>query len=462
MTNHNTASGKVYLIGSGPGDPGLLTCRAKQLLNECDVVCYDKLVAPAILATIPSHVQLHQVGYRGYQGSHINYDMHPDVLEFALSGKSVARLKSGDPCIFGRTTEECRDLNAHGISYEIVPGITAALGAAAYSGFPLTSGGVASSVTFVSGHEHSKTIASWAELGRSGGTLVLYMGAKKLAAHAKNLIENGRKPTTPIALISSATRADHRCLVATLETIGEKLETSQITGPALTIIGEVVAQSSELDWRNRLPLTGTRFMVAGQYSGAELLKEKGGEVIAIPELASESLLDKEDLEFLASQNELAFSDLTSFNMWMNALKAYRFDIRKFAMPLGSSHSSVCSALLDKGITPQQVSATALTLTVDEARAFGDKSHYYLVGRLTKKPLGYALPESRWLLVDDVLIAQHLLQYQPELADGAKVVPLNDDAKAWALEKGLIANGQETPEFIDTSELSKPYACSDVA
>lgn len=462
MTNHNTTCGKVYLIGSGPGDPGLLTCRAKQLLSECDVVCYDKLVAPAILATIPCHVQLHQVGYRGYQGGHINYDMHPDVLEFALAGKSVARLKSGDPCIFGRTTEECRDLKFHDIPYEIVPGITAALGAAAYSGFPLTSAGVASSVTFVSGHEHSKTIASWGELGRSGGTLVLYMGAKKLAAHATNLIENGRNPTTPIALISSATRADHVCLIATLETIGEKLKTCEITGPALTIIGEVVAQSSEMDWRNSLPLTGVRFMVAGQYSGSRLLKEQGGEVISIPELSNESLLDKEDLEYLSNQNELAFSDLTSFNTWMKALKEYSYDIRKFAMPLGSTSAVVREAMQDIGITPQNLATTALTLTVDEAKAFGDKSHFYLVGRLTNEPLGYSLPETQWLLVDDVVIAQHLLQYQPELADGLKVVPLNDQAKEWALEKGLIVNGEETPEFIDTPELSDSYACSYVA
>lgn len=117
------SKGKVYLVGSGPGDPRLLTCRAKQLLSKTDVVCYDKLVNAAILSLIPEDVEMHEVGYRGYQGTHIDYGMHPEVIEFALRGKNVTRLKAGDPCIFGRTTEECRSLKELGIAYEIIPGI---------------------------------------------------------------------------------------------------------------------------------------------------------------------------------------------------------------------------------------------------------------------------------------------------------------------------------------------------
>ncbi|WED28720.1 uroporphyrinogen-III C-methyltransferase [Vibrio sp. DW001] len=454
--------GKVYLIGAGPGDPGLLTCRAKQLLSDCDVVCYDKLVAPAILAMIPSHVELHQVGYRGYQGGHITYDMHPDVMEFALAGKTIARLKSGDPCIFGRTTEECRDLKQHGIAYEIVPGITAALGAASYSGFPLTSGGIASSVTFVSGHEHSKTIASWGELGRAGGTLVLYMGAKKLAQHAVNLMNNGRDPNTPIALISSATRADHTCVIATLATIAEKIENNELTGPALTIIGDVVSQSSELDWRSLLPFTGTSFLVCGQYSDAKSLKEQGGEVIEIAQLPTESLLDEKDLHFLASQRELSFSDFTSFTHWLQAIEKYRFDIRQFAMPMGSQSSAVRSALRKIGINYATVSDKSIKLTMDEVKSLAIIEHTYLVGRYKKQPLAYTLPNIDWLLVDDVLIAQSLIQQNPDLVQKTKIVPLNDQARIWALKNNYILSENDIPDFIDDSELSQPYECSYVA
>ncbi|MDV7103704.1 uroporphyrinogen-III C-methyltransferase [Vibrio sp. TH_r3] len=452
-------NGKVYLIGAGPGDPGLLTCRAQQLLTECDVVCYDKLVAPAILAMIPNHVQLHQMGYRGYQGGHIEYDMHPDVIKYALAGKSVARLKSGDPCIFGRTTEECRDLKAHNIPYEIVPGITAALGAAAYSGFPLTSGGIASSVTFVSGHQHSKTIASWGELGRSGGTLVLYMGAKKLAQHATNLIENGRDPNTPIALISNATRAEHSCVIGTLATISQKIATNQLTGPALTIIGEVVSQSSELDWRSLLPLSGRSFMLCGQYPNVDFLKQNGAQMITIDCLPATALLNKNDLELLVRQPELAFADLTSFQLWWQAMQDYQFDIRKFTMPIGSQSQSVRNALAKIGIISEKVSAASLMLTVEESKTFAINERHYLVGRIDSKPLAYELPQIDWLLVDDIVIAEQILQHNPQYFANSRIVALNRQARDWALANDYFIDHAELSGLIDDVDA---YECSHVA
>ncbi|WP_413283511.1 uroporphyrinogen-III C-methyltransferase [Vibrio sp. MA40-2] len=452
-------NGKVYLIGAGPGDPGLLTCRAQRLLTECDVVCYDKLVAPAILAMIPNHVQLHQMGYRGYQGGHIEYDMHPDVIKYALAGKSVARLKSGDPCIFGRTTEECRDLKAHNIPYEIVPGITAALGAAAYSGFPLTSGGIASSVTFVSGHQHSKTIASWGELGRSGGTLVLYMGAKKLAQHATNLIENGRDPNTPIALISNATRAEHSCVIGTLATISQKIATNQLTGPALTIIGEVVSQSSELDWRSSLPLSGRSFMLCGQYPNVDFLKQNGAQMITIDCLPATALLNKNDLELLARQPELAFADLTSFQLWWQAMQDYQFDIRKFTMPIGSQSQSVRNALAKIGIISEKVSPASLMLTVEESKTFAINERHYLVGRIDSKPLAYELPQIDWLLVDDIVIAEQILQHNPQYFANSRIVALNRQARDWALANDYFIDHAELSGLIDDVDA---YECSHVA
>ena len=444
--------GKVYLIGAGPGDPGLLTCRAKQLLSECDVVCYDKLVGAAILSLVPNDILLHEVGYRGYQGSVINYGMHPDVTEFALAGKSVARLKSGDPCIFGRTTEECRDLNEQGIRYEIVPGITAALGAACYSGFPLTSGGVASSVTFASGHQHLKTISSWGESGQEGGTLVLYMGAKKLAEHVGKLLKNGCHPDTPITLISSATRADQGCLVATLATVITAMENHPLVGPTLTIVGDVVAQGSEFNWRSQLPFTGTRFLVCGQYEGAKALQDKGAEMISIADLASESLLDKAGLAFLATQNGLLFQDLAAFTIWKQALQDNDWDMRKFTMPMSSHNDAVRKALRNIGIIPESLPQQAMTLTLSKDQAT-DKSLFYLVGQRKKQPLGYTLPTINWLLIDNIAVAKSIAENQPELFAQATVVPLSNEAYCWAQENSYLSADDSFPKFLDLSELA---------
>ncbi|CAM2865264.1 uroporphyrinogen-III C-methyltransferase [Vibrio rarus] len=446
------SNGKVYLIGAGPGDPGLLTCRAKELLSSCDVVCYDKLVSAAILSIVPDHVQLHQVGYRGYQGVHIEYGMHPDVTEFALAGKRVARLKAGDPCIFGRTTEECRDLQQHQIPYEIVPGITAALGAASYSGFPLTSGGIASSVTFVSGHKNTQALASWSRLGQAGGTLVLYMGAKKLAQHTQTLIEHGRSAHTPIALISSATSADHQCITGTLASIAEKVAQQQFIGPALVIVGEVVSQGKELDWRHRLPLTGARILLCGHSAEVTGWRNSGAEVICIENNKTHSLLDEEDLEYLTAVPELAFSDMPSFNLWWRAVQHYQWDIRKFAMPMGSDNPLVCSALRDIGIQAMPLSANALTLTLNEQQAFGENNQYYLVGHVDSQPLGYSIPVVDWLLVEDISILHTIITHHPEAIARAQLVPLNDTVRQWAIQNGYLQQNSTFPDFMHGSTI----------
>ncbi|MEI6859162.1 MAG: uroporphyrinogen-III C-methyltransferase [Shewanella sp.] len=455
-------NGKVYLIGAGPGDPGLLTCKAKQLLTECDVVCYDKLVGAAILSLVPNHVQMYEVGYLGYQGTHIDYGMHPDVMEFALAGKRVARLKSGDPCIFGRMTEECRDLNRHGIAYEIIPGITAALGAASYSGFPLTSGGIASSVTFVSGHKHLNTISSWGESGQAGGTLVLYMGAKKLADHVDKLIKNGRKPETPIALISSATRADHSCLIATLETVIELMESHQLTGPTLTIVGDVVTQNREFDWRSKQALSDTRFLICGEYHGARALQDEGAELISIVDLPTESLIDGEDLKFLSTQKGLSFSDRASFNIWKQALLDNQWDIRKFSMPMGSKKQLVREAMRQFGITPEMLPKNSIVLTLCEEFIFETSHQYYLVGRRKSDPIGYKLPTVNWILVENIFVAKSIAAQQPDVFENAVVVPLNKEVHSWAMNEGYLTKDSYLPEFFELPEQTVSRECPDVA
>lgn len=457
MTN-----GKVYLIGAGPGDPGLLTCRARELLNNCDVVCYDKLVSAAILSIIPEHIQLHQVGYRGYQGIHIEYGMHPDVTEFALAGKRVARLKAGDPCIFGRTTEECRDLKNNNIPYEIIPGITAALGAASYSGFPLTSAGVASSVTFVSGHKNTDMLTSWSRLGKTGGTLVLYMGAKKLAEHIQKLVENGKSLHTPIAIICSATSADHQCITGTLGTIVDLVDQSPLNGPALVIIGEVVTQAEELDWRNSLPLSGMRILVCGQYDEITCLRGNGAEVIAIDNVRIDSLISHKDLIYLATVSELAFDDLPSFNLWWEAIQENHWDIRKFAMPMSSNNVFVRKSLKKIGIQASKISNKATVLTLNKEKAFAEDKRYYLVGRINSEPLGYRIPMVDWLLVEDISVFKSIISDHSKALVNAQFVPLNEEVYQWALHHGYILDNINFPDFLEIPEALSLRECVDVA
>ncbi|MGF1723763.1 uroporphyrinogen-III C-methyltransferase [Photobacterium nomapromontoriensis] len=448
------SAGKVFLVGAGPGDPDLLTRRAYELMQCCDVVCYDKLVSPAILACVPEHVQLYEVGYRGYKNCHIDYGMHPDVIDFALQGKQVLRLKAGDPCIFGRTTEECTNLRELGIEYEIIPGITAALGAAAYSGFPLTSAGVASDVTFVSGHQSSKTLSSWAALGQSSGTLVLYMGAKKLAQHASKLIEQGRCYTTPVAHISSATCANHTVTTGTLATIGEKVMALDNHDPALVIMGDVVLQAETLGWRHRLPLVGQRALVCGQYTSDRQLKEVGVEVYQAPEARLESWASTDLLTTLSQLPALQFTDVAAVKLWWQGLIACQWDLRRFMMPIGASHTAVTLALKERGIIVADVpkNTPKLSVIVDSeltehngnivklaserevVRTASNSAAQYAIGVRRMQPLRFPLPDIQWLLVDDTAQADYLIS-QYEGLKQATIVALNDIAQEWAEQHG---------------------------
>ena len=435
--------GKVFLVGAGPGDPDLLTRRAFDLMQRCDVVCYDKLVSPAILASVPDHVELYEVGYRGYKNCHIDYGMHPDVIDFALQGKQVLRLKAGDPCIFGRTTEECTNLKERGIEYEIIPGITAALGAAAYSGFPLTSAGVASDVTFVSGHQSSKTLSSWAALGQSSGTLVLYMGAKKLAQHASKLIEQGRCDTTPVAHISSATCANHTVTIGTLATIGEKVMALDNHAPALVIMGDVVLQAETLGWRHQLLFVGQRALVCGQYFNAPQLKELGAEIYLAPEASLESMVSSELLTTLSELPALQFSDVAAVRLWWQGLKECQWDLRRFMMPIGASDSAVALALKELGIMVVDVPESTPKLSVIEYSDLTETSttivklttaNHYVMGRRRRQPLRFPLPDIQWLLVDDIAQADYLLSQHDGLKQ-ATIVALNEATHEWAERHG---------------------------
>lgn len=294
-TESGVRKGMVYLVGAGPGDPGLLTVRAVELLRAADVVAYDALVSPAILSVVRPETELLPVGRRHGTGE-TSYRLHPEVLARAKTGHTVVRLKAGDPLIFGRGGEEAEELAEAGIPCTIVPGVSAALGAAAYAGIPLTHRAHSSDVTFMSGHDvdgshHSLT--EWSKAALGTGTLVLFMAARKLSANLQRLIQAGRSAETPAAYIASATTPQQKVIVGTLATLADQTRDVDFAIPALVIVGDVVTLRERIAWFERRPLAGRRLLVAraraGRSAMAAELRALGAEVLETPEVEAVSL-----------------------------------------------------------------------------------------------------------------------------------------------------------------------------
>lgn len=236
--------GKVWLVGAGPGDPDLLTVRAYNLVANARVVAHDELVAPEILALAPATAERIPVGRRAGGCRHHEARIHPAVVERALEGTDVVRLKGGDPLIFGRGGEEAEELAAAAIPFEVVPGISAALGAAAATNIPLTHRECAPSVTFVTAHAKAGAVDVASNV-TARGTLVFYMGLGRIAETCSALVSAGRRPETPAAVVSRATLPGSRVVFGTLADIAARAGDGGIEAPALLIVGDVVAKRVE-------------------------------------------------------------------------------------------------------------------------------------------------------------------------------------------------------------------------
>ena len=291
--------GHVYLIGAGPGDPGLLTLRGKDILEKADVVVYDRLVSPAILGMCNPKAKMVDVGKMPTHHKVKQSEINKLLVQFAKENPSgvIARLKGGDPFVFGRGGEEALELVDAGVEFEVVPGITSAISVPAYAGIPVSHRGIATSFHIITGHEKAESNGElsldFENLAKCPGTLIFLMGIANMDFIANRLIECGKDPKTPLAFIEKGTTPYQRTVMATLETAGETIVRENVTAPAITIMGGVVELGKTLAWKKNLPLSGKRLVVtraAKQASGITArLTALGAEVIETPMIETRTL-----------------------------------------------------------------------------------------------------------------------------------------------------------------------------
>jgi uroporphyrinogen III methyltransferase/synthase len=357
-------SGIVYLVGAGPGDPGLLTLRALELIESAEVVVIDALVSEDILARIPKNAEVIDAGKRASKHTLPQDRINSVLVEKALEGKRVVRLKGGDPFVFGRGGEEAEDLRAAGVRFEMVPGISSAIAGPAYAGIPVTHRDHATSVSLITGHESDdSTGIPWDSFARAHGTLVFLMGLGNLPTIASRLVENGVSPETPVAIISHATRATQRTITGTLADIVQKVEEAKVPTPALIVVGSVVSLRERVNWFETRPLFGKTVVVtrAREQSSdlKKLLEDAGARVLQFPTIEigpppSWESLDRV-LENLASYQWLIFTSQNAVESFFKRMFEKGLDARALAGTRIAAIGDITAAWLhDRGIKPDLV------------------------------------------------------------------------------------------------------------
>jgi uroporphyrinogen III methyltransferase/synthase len=313
--------GRAWLVGAGPGDPGLMTLKAVQVMAEADVVVYDHLVDEAILSHAPAGARMIYAGKEGGRHTLSQDEINRLIVREAKAGQKVVRLKGGDPFVFGRGGEEALALIAGGIPFEVVPGVTSAAAVPAYAGIPVTHRGSASMVVFVTGHEDpakEDESVDWRYLAGFSGTIVILMGVKQIEENAAALIEGGKSPDTPCALISRGTTPAQRSVAAPLSGIAREAGIRGVTAPAVLVIGEVAGLMETLSWFEKLPLFGRRIIVTrAEHQAAELsdrLRALGALPVGLSTIRIERPVDEEAADAaVASVSDYDMAVFTSPN-----------------------------------------------------------------------------------------------------------------------------------------------------
>ena len=368
-------TGKVYLVGAGPGDPGLITVKGMQALEQAQVVVYDRLVDPVLLDAVPESAERIFVGKaRGLQQL-TQPEINRLLVDKAAQGLTVVRLKGGDPFVFGRGGEEALELKANGLPFEVVPGVTSAIAGPAYAGIPLTHRGIATTFTVVSGSEDPSKAGStvpWDVLAKNGGTLVVLMGWASLEKILATLQKEGLSPATPVALVQWGTWSDQRTVTGNLENILEKGKDAGLTPPVITVIGDVVNLREELAWFDNRTLFGKRVLVTRSRSQASrlctLLAQAGANPVELPTIQISPLEDFSELdstlEKLTDYDWVIFASTNAVESVFERLKMQGKDARALAgTTVGAIGPATAQALARRGITADFVPSRPVSETV---------------------------------------------------------------------------------------------------
>ena len=359
--------GVVYLIGAGPGDAGLMTVKGSGLLQWADVVVYDRLVDEGLLSNVRSDAELIYVGKSS--GSHTvkQDDINRILVAKAKEGKSVVRLKGGDPMVLGRGGEEAEALFKHKISFAVVPGVTSAIAVPEYAGIPVTHRGLAASFAVVTGHEDptkGESSVEWGELASAADTLVCLMGMGNLAAIVDEMLKGGRSPETPVALIRDGTTPRQYTVVGKLSTIVKKAERAKLKPPVVIVVGEVVNLRDKLAWFDKQPLFGKRVLVTRSRAQASVLSrmlaERGAEAVELPVIEVKDLPDTSELDdaidHLKDYQWILFTSANGVDAVWQRMRAMGLDARSFgAARIGAIGPATAERLQDLGVYPDFIS-----------------------------------------------------------------------------------------------------------
>jgi uroporphyrinogen III methyltransferase/synthase len=351
----------VYLVGAGPGDPGLITIKGKQCIENSDVIIYDYLASPALLNYSHANAELIYVGKKGGDHTLSQDKINALIVEKAKAGFTVCRLKGGDPFIFGRGGEEAEILASKSIPFEIVPGVTSAIAAAAYAGIPLTHRKLTATLAFITGHEDphkKKSNIDWESLASGIGTLVFFMGIKNLPDISQKLIANGRSPDTPVALIRWGTTPNQTTVTGTLDSIAEQAKKFDLKPPAIIVVGEVVQLRDTLKWFEKRPLLGRRIVVTrARQQASDLvrrLSDLGAECLEVPTI---EVMPADDLapltdavQNLSIYDWIIFTSVNGVKFFFDHLFGTDKDIRALShLKTAAIGPATAAKLLDYGL-----------------------------------------------------------------------------------------------------------------
>lgn len=493
--------GHVYLIGAGPGDPGLLTIRGKDILERADVVVYDRLVSPAILGMCNPKAKMVDVGKMPTHHKVKQSEINKLLVQFAKENPSgvIARLKGGDPFVFGRGGEEALELVAAGVEFDVVPGITSAISVPAYAGIPVSHRGIATSFHIITGHEKevdsrksevgsdsvilsevrstkskdpSQNLSlDFENLAKCPGTLIFLMGIANMDFIAKRLIECGKDPKTPLAFIEKGTTSYQRTVMATLETAGETIVREKVTAPAITIMGGVVELGQTLAWKKNLPLSGKRLVVtraAKQASGISArLSALGAEVIETPmiETRDVALSNWDDLK---NFDILAFTSVNGVESFFKQLLASGRDIRELAGKKIASVGKITEKkLLEYGIRCDYVPgdhtgeglgkllAALIPQSTEGATSYPIPRILLLQGNLADDTLLKLLPQAtRWVVYETLPVAE-LPEWKREAVAGADAVVFASTSAVENFVKLMSQGTAGVPPYLKATNGSAP-------